>query len=100
MPAGRRALLALDVETGETVGASRALAARLVGVSPTSVAAAAQLDAETRERLRANPRLRVALRAQRPPSDADVDALIRRIGIERALKSFDRLTAPTPLAAE
>jgi hypothetical protein len=103
MSASRKALLAHEIETG-TVSISklsRRQTSRLLKVATGYIATVSRVGDAERERLKHNPYLLTAWHNRRPLTDADVDRLLDRIGLERALDAIDRLTAPeVPIAAE
>jgi hypothetical protein len=99
MPAANRAIVAFAAMSGEVTidRLSRAQAARLLKVAAGYVATVSRISDVDREYLKRNPFLLAAWHNHRPLTDADVDHLLGRIGLERALAAIDRLTAPTAL---
>ena len=105
MPAANRAIVAFAAMSGEVTidRLSRAQTSRLLKVATGYIATVSRVGDAERERLKHNPYLLTAWHNRRPLTDADVDRLLDRIGLERALDAIDRLTAPTAqvhLAAE
>jgi hypothetical protein len=94
-----RALLAFELECGVLWlhHLSRRQAQRLTGANQRHVTSLRRASPDEREQVKKGL---LPLSALRAPSDADVDRIVARIGAERLLKAFDRLTAPTLVAAE
>jgi hypothetical protein len=106
MSSARKALLAHEIETG-TVSISklsRRQTSRLLKVATGYIATVSRISDADRERLKHNPYLLTAWHNRRSLKDADVERLLARNGLDRALSAIDRMTAPPPpkvqLAAE
>jgi ethanolamine ammonia-lyase large subunit len=98
------ALLAYELETGtlRLYGLPRHEACRHTHASASYVATIARATAEERAALK---RGEIALgqlhnKPKAPPSDAEVDRIIAKIGPDRIMAALDRYTQPHLMAAE
>jgi hypothetical protein len=97
LSATHRALLAYELEIGASAvqGFPRREACRLTGASLGYVATLAKATAAEVEAVKKG-KLSLSALHNKPPTDAQVDATIIKLGIERVFAAIDRLTAPIP----
>jgi hypothetical protein len=98
----KRALLAHDLQHGSLYNLTRPQAAAVARVSISYVASLRHISADERERLQCGAITLSALhnKYRRPLSDADVERVVKRIGVGRVFAVIDKLTAPMMQAAE
>lgn len=100
-----RAILVTPLTNGTAIGGlTKAQAARLGRVSAESIAIVAGASADQLEALWSGQlslhAVRKANAKPRELTDSEVDAALNRIGLERVWSAYDRLTAPSSIAAE
>jgi hypothetical protein len=91
-----RALLARDLETGRArlcAPLTRKQSLAVTGASNGYTARAAGLTPEERVQVEAGS-LSLSSVHNRPPTDAQIDRLIARVGADRIMKGIDRYTSP------
>jgi hypothetical protein len=98
----KRALLALDLERGGLHHSTRPQSAKLAQVSRSYIATVSRASDEERKRLANGCTSLSSIHNQyrrRPVTDADVERIVKKIGVSRVFAALDKLTAPQHLEA-